>query len=64
MRKMKDNPYHPLYGLPHAMRLEAVKDTQTAPVAVVAEQHNVGTSTIYKWKKDLVGQHDRTGSTR
>ena len=61
---MRDNPFHPYYGLPHSMRQEAVKDAETAPMAVVAERHNVGVSTLYKWKKALAGQRDNTGSTR
>jgi len=50
---MKDNPYHPKYGLPHAMRVAAVKDAKQAPVRLVAERYNVGVSTLYKWKRAL-----------
>lgn len=46
-------PYHPKYGLPDAFRFKVLADAANTSIREAARVHNVGESTIYKWKKHL-----------
>ena len=50
---VKQSPYHPDYGLPHEVRVSVLVDIGTRPVRQVALDHNIGVSTIYRWRKEM-----------
>ena len=44
------NPYHPDYGLPQDLRLTILRTAEQTNPATAAKTHNVGISTIYRWR--------------
>ena len=44
------NPFHPDYGLPQSLRTTILRTAEQTSPAQAAETHNVGVSTIYKWR--------------
>ena len=44
-------PFHPDYGLPQDHRLQVLRTAEQTSPAQAAEIHNIGLSTIYKWRK-------------
>ena len=44
------SPFHPDYGLPQPYRLRVLRTAEQTSPAEAAEIHNVGVSTIYKWR--------------
>jgi transposase len=44
-------PYHPEYGLPDALRLEAVRTADLVSVRVAASIYRVSVRSIYNWRR-------------
>jgi hypothetical protein len=53
-------PFHPDYGLPQAYRLQVLRTAEQTSPAQAAEMHNVGISSIYRWRK-AINEHLCTG---
>lgn len=51
--------YHPDYGLPSSIRLEAVLLSNLIGVKKAAEELNVSKSSIYKWRKSMENTNAR-----
>lgn len=45
-------PYHPDYGLPDCLRIEAVLLSIKYGIKRASKELNVSQSTIYQWRKD------------
>jgi len=48
--RINQNPFHPDYGLPQQYRELILRTAEQTSPAQAAEIHNVGVSTIYKWR--------------
>jgi len=46
----KPNPFHPDYGLPQPYRELILRTAEQTDPATAAKTHNVGVSTIYRWR--------------
>jgi len=46
------SPYHSEYGLPDALRLEALRTADLVSVRVAASIYRVSTTSIYNWRRD------------
>jgi len=44
------SPFHPDYGLPQDLRLTILRTAEQTDPATAAKTHNVGVSTIYRWR--------------
>ena len=44
------SPFHPDYGLPQDYRLRVLRTAEQTSPAQAAEIHNIGLSTIYRWR--------------
>lgn len=51
-------PYHRDYGLPDSVRLKAIETAKTLGCARAARIHNLATSTVYRWMRDLRETHN------
>jgi transposase len=45
------SPYHPEYGLPDALRLEALRTADLVSVRMAASMYRVSTTSIYNWRR-------------
>ena len=45
------SPYHPQYGLPDALRLEAVRTADLLSVRMAASIYRVSVQSIYNWRR-------------
>jgi hypothetical protein len=52
MQSIQTNPapFHPDYGLPQDLRITILRTAEQTNPATAAKTHNVGVSTIYKWR--------------
>jgi transposase len=48
---MKRNPFHPDYGLPDDLRLEALRTADLVSVRMAASMYRVSTTSIYNWRR-------------
>ena len=49
------SPFHPDYGLPQQYRDLVLRTAERTNPATAAETHNVGLSTIYRWRAVMRG---------
>ena len=45
------SPYHPQYGLPDALRLEAVRTADLLILLIAASNYHVSVKSIYNWAR-------------
>jgi hypothetical protein len=50
MQPHQPTPFHPDYGLPQPYRNTILRTAEQTSPAQAAETHNVGVSTIYRWR--------------